>query len=140
MNESSLCRKGPYLTPHKLRRMLRYAKNKKAPVKIKDYYANDNGDENLSVWHGIIVDYEVSGVFGNYTKMFKAKIWLDDGSVIEKEFYDMQRLALAMQDPKKVMSTYYYNDGPRCYFAMRFLREDEEITREESGHDEQKPD
>ncbi|MGN0664496.1 MAG: hypothetical protein ACI4L5_05410 [Negativibacillus sp.] len=124
--ESNICKKGPYLTPHKLRRMLRWAKKKQIPVKIKDSYANDNGDSKLDVWIGIIKDYEVGGI-QEYLNMkwFDAKIYLDNGEVITASFDDMQDLALAKGDPKKVMSTYYYNDGPRCYFSIRFLRDDE---------------
>lgn len=65
-------------------------------------------------------------------KWFDAKIYLDNGEVITATFDDMQDLALAKGDPKKVMSTYYYNDGPRCYFSIRFLR-DEEIEKWRKG-------
>ena len=117
MEQRSL--KGPELTAAKLRRVLRWAKNKGFALKLKAAYNNSMGESCLREYYGIIRNFSVE----NHGTEYKMLIELDSGEQIEEwlgSWYEF----MGKYCPERVVM-HYNNSGPYCWFSMRWLTEEE---------------
>lgn len=111
--------KGREITAAKLRRVFRWARNKKFALKIKYVYANSIGNEIEREYYGIIKSFQVQDCEGTY----KVNIQFENGEEMEEWLVSWHEFAESF-NPEKVI-LYYNNSGPLCWFAMRQLTNEE---------------
>lgn len=100
-------------------RVLRWARNRRLPLKIKQVYNNSIGDHRLREYYGVIENFRLTEYEGN----LKLEIRFTNGRNAE-EYLSSWYEFMEKYNPKKLV-LYYYNGGPICYFSMRQLTEDE---------------
>lgn len=126
MEQRSL--KGPELTAAKLRRILRWAKNKSFALKLEAVYNNSLGESCWREYYGIIRNFAVE----NHGTEYKVLIELDSGKQIEEwlgSWYEF----MGKYCPERVI-LYYKNSGPYCWFSMRWLTEEEKEKYLKNGN------
>lgn len=117
--EENECLKGRQITRKKMCRVLRWARNRRLPLKIKQVYNNSIGDHRLREYYGVIENFRLTEYEGN----LKLEIRFTNGRNAE-EYLSSWYEFMEKYNPKKLV-LYYYNGGPICYFSMRQLTEDE---------------
>ncbi len=120
MEQGSL--KGRELTAAKLRRVLRWARNKRFALKIKYAYNNSVGGEILREYYGRIESFSVESNEGGY----RVKIKFESGKEMEEWLVNWHEFMESFNPERVVL--FYKNSGPYCWFSMRQLT-DEEIKQ-----------
>lgn len=113
------CLKGVQLTRKKMCRVLRWARNRKLLLKIKQEYNNSIGDHELREYYGIIEDFSVVDYEGD----LKLNIRMTSGEEVEEHLSSWYKF-MGKYNPERLV-LYYSISGPICYFSMRKLTEKE---------------
>ncbi len=111
--------KGKELTAAKLRRVLRWARNKRLALKIKYVYSNSIGGKVTREYYGRIESFSVENNDGGY----KVKIKFESGKEMEEWLVNWHEF-IGGFNPEKVV-LFYNNSGPYCWFSMRQLTNEE---------------
>ncbi|MDD6660358.1 MAG: hypothetical protein PUE72_01280 [Lachnospiraceae bacterium] len=121
--EEDGCLKGRQMTRKKMCRILRWARNRKLPLKIKKEYNDSMGYSRLREYYGIIKDFTITEYEGN----FKLKILFTSGETAE-EYLTSWYEFMGKYNPERLV-LYYTASGPICYFSMRQLTREEQKER-----------
>lgn len=112
--------KGREITAAKLRRVFRWARNKRFALKIKYVYQDSRGCGDFERdYYGIIKSFLVESYEGTY----KVNIKFEDGKEMEEWLVSWHEFAESFNPERVVLC--YKNNGPLCWFSMRQLTEEE---------------
>lgn len=111
--------KGREITAAKLRRIFRWARNKKFALKIKYVYENSIGGGFERDYYGVIKSFMVESYEGTY----KVNIKFENGKEMEEWLVSWHEFAGSFNPERVVLR--YKNSGPLCWFSMRKLTEEE---------------
>lgn len=109
------------VTYRKMRRIIRWLKNKQFPLKIVYEYNNSIGDCERREYYGTIVDFKFVKYDDNLGWMLN--LTFDNGAILEEHF-NVSWEFCRIEDNNccydyRAVAMRYCNSGPYCYFMIK---------------------